>query len=124
MADWQTLYPRLPLLEPARLQLLAQDLGDDALSRLLVLFAEDGIQQGEALEQAFGNDDHELMARWCHSLKSACGSYGALRCQFLAEKLETACRQQDNGDIALLMAAWQLTLADTLKAVNSRRESR
>lgn len=124
MADWQTLSPRLPLLDPARLEQLVKDLGQDALSRLLALFAEDGIQQGEALEQAFNEQDVERMARWCHSLKSACGSYGALRCQFLAEKLELACRQQEAEQVSLLMTAWQQALQDTLDAVEKHRESR
>ncbi|MDV2858433.1 MULTISPECIES: Hpt domain-containing protein [Oceanimonas] len=124
MADWQTLYPRLPLLDPARLEQLVKDLGQDALGRLLILFAEDGIQQGEALEQAFNEGNHEGMALWCHSLKSACGSYGALRCQFLAEKLEQACRQQQTDQVSLLMAAWQQALSDTLEAVQLHRESR
>ncbi|WP_107851694.1 Hpt domain-containing protein [Oceanimonas marisflavi] len=124
MADWQRLYRRLPLLDPARLEQLERELGSDALARLLALFAEDGVQQGESLARAFTAQDTEEMARWCHSLKSACGSYGALRCQFLAEKLEAACRRQDGDEISLLMNAWQEALADTLPQVKTQREGR
>ncbi|AEY01972.1 Hpt domain-containing protein [Oceanimonas sp. GK1] len=124
MADWQQLHGRLPLLDLSRLEQLERDLGSEALDRLLRLFAEDGVQQGASLADAFAAQDDDGMARWCHSLKSACGSYGALRCQFLAEKLEAACRRHEQVEIVPLMQAWQQALNDTLLRVEGRLEPR
>ncbi|MDP5291181.1 Hpt domain-containing protein [Oceanimonas sp. CHS3-5] len=124
MADWQSLHVRLPLLDPSRLAQLERDLGSEALGRLLQLFAEDGVQQGASLADAFTAHDHDAMARWCHSLKAACGSYGALRCQFLAEKLEAACRGYDVAESAALMHAWQQALQETLSCVQEELDRR
>ncbi|WMC11993.1 Hpt domain-containing protein [Oceanimonas pelagia] len=124
MADWQRLHGRLPLLDELRLEQLERDLGGEALERLLRLFAEDGVQQGASLAEAFAEQNEDGMARWCHSLKSACGSYGALRCQFLAEKLEAACRRHEPAEIAALMKAWQQALQETLACVQNRLGSR
>lgn len=120
MADWQQLQARLPLLDQSRLMRLEQELGAEVQARLLALFVEDGQQQGSALRQAFADEDYALMARYCHSLKSACGSYGALRCQFLSEKLERACRELDTDRIASMMVVWQQALAATLDEIAGR----
>ncbi|OXY82815.1 Hpt domain-containing protein [Oceanimonas doudoroffii] len=124
MADWSALQQRLPLMDKARLAQLDGELGTDTLHRLLGLFLEDGRLQGEALSRAFADGDFEQMAKSCHSLKSACGSYGALRCQFLAEKLEAGCRQQDAEATGALMVAWELALSETLSEVQAQLEAR
>lgn len=120
MADWQRLQARLPLLDQHRLQRMEQELGAEVLTRLLRLFVEDGRQQGEALQGAFAERDHELMARCCHSLKSACGSYGAQRCQFLSEKLEQSCHEHDEEQVEQRMRAWRQALEDTLQQLEHR----
>ncbi|PSJ37508.1 Hpt domain-containing protein [Zobellella taiwanensis] len=121
MTDWQRLQQRLPLLDERRLEQLEGELGAEVLRRLLGLFIEDGRIQGEALAAAFAEQDLERMARHLHSLKSACGSYGALRCQYLGEKLEQCCRRRQREPLAELMFAWQAALADTLAQVRLHR---
>ncbi|GAA3706016.1 Hpt domain-containing protein [Oceanisphaera sediminis] len=120
MADWQRLQARLPLLDQHQLQRMEQELGAEVLTRLLRLFVEDSRQQGEALQGAFAERDQALMARCCHSLKSACGSYGALRCQYLSEKLEQSCHEQDEEQVESRMRAWQQALAETLQQLETR----
>lgn len=120
MTDWQRLQARLPLLDQHQLQRMEQELGAEVLTRLLRLFVEDSRQQGEALQGAFTERDNALMARCCHSLKSACGSYGALRCQYLSEKLEQACHEQDNDQVENRMRAWQEALEETLQQLETR----
>lgn len=60
------------------------------------------------------------MARCCHSLKSACGSYGALRCQYLGEKLEQSCRERDEVRVGEQMGVWRRTLEATLNELETR----
>lgn len=117
MLDWQALQGQLPLLDEEHLTRMEQDLSRPVMVRLLSLFLEDGQVQGEALRHAFVAQDMEQMARWCHSLTSACGSYGALRCQYLSEKLEQSCKQADSALMVAQYAAWQTALADTLLLV-------
>jgi histidine phosphotransfer protein HptB len=120
MADWQRLQARLPLLEEHQLQRMERELGAEVLTRLLRLFVEDGRQQGEALQGAFAEQDYALMARCCHSLKSTCGSYGALRCQYLSEKLEQSCHEQDEEQVENRMRAWLPALEETLQQLETR----
>ncbi|WP_417614805.1 Hpt domain-containing protein [Oceanisphaera sp.] len=122
MVDWQSLQAQLPLLDGHLLQRLEKELGEQVLVRLLRLFIVDGQQLSDALQQAFNDQDLVLMASCCHSLKSACGSYGALRCQYLSEKLEQSCHQQDAVSVRLQFQAWQSALAATLVAVQERLE--
>lgn len=118
MLNWQTLQAQLPLLDDEQVNRMTQELSAPVMARLLALFLEDGQVQGAALHQAFVEQDTDAMARWCHSLTSACGSYGALRCQYLSEKLEQACQQGDQALMASLYAVWQLVLAETLALVS------
>ncbi|GHA18218.1 Hpt domain-containing protein [Oceanisphaera arctica] len=120
MADWQRLQARLPLLDQHQLQRMEGELRAEVLTRLLRLFVEDGRTQGEALEGAFAERDYALMARCCHSLKSACGSYGALRCQYLSEKLEQSCHERDDIQVENRMRAWQQALEETLQQLETR----
>lgn len=117
MLNWQTLQAQLPLMDDEQVASMTQELSAPVMARLLALFLDDGQVQGAALHQAFVEQDADTMARWCHSLTSACGSYGALRCQYLSEKLEQACQQGDQALIAAQYAAWQLALAETLALV-------
>ncbi|MFD1007397.1 Hpt domain-containing protein [Oceanisphaera ostreae] len=120
MIDWQTLQEKLPLLDEYHLQRMEQELGPSVFARLLRLFIEDGQQLGKTLELAFLDHSWAQMALSCHSLKSACGSYGALRCQYLSEKLEQSCNQQDEVTIGQQYKAWQSALAATLVAAQDR----
>ncbi|MFP2768225.1 Hpt domain-containing protein [Oceanisphaera sp. KMM 10153] len=120
MADWQRLQARLPLLDQHQLQRMERELGDEVLTRLLRLFVEDSLQQKEALQGAFAERDYALIARCCHSLKSTCGSYGALRCQYLSEKLEQSCHEQDEDQVENRIRAWQQAQEDTLQQLETR----
>ena len=117
MLDWHTLQSQLPLLDDDHLSRMEQELTVPVMARLLGLFVTDGQVQGGALHHAFVEQDTEQMARWCHSLTSDCGSYGALRCQYLSEKLEQSCKQGDSELIAAQYAAWQAALDATLLRV-------
>lgn len=117
MLNWQALQAQLPLLDEEQVSRMSQELSVTVMARLLALFLEDGRSQGEALHTAFLAKDADLMARVCHSLTSACGSYGALRCQYLSEKLEQSCRQGQSALIAEQYAVWHVALDDTLVKV-------
>ncbi|GGB46134.1 histidine kinase [Oceanisphaera marina] len=122
MVDWQNLQAQLPLLDEHQLQRMKDELGEQVLGRLLRLFLEDGQQLGDTLQLAFMDNNTEKMASCCHSLRSACGSYGALRCQYLSEKLEQSCHQEDEANIAPQFHAWQQALTATLDEVRTRLE--
>ncbi|GAA3531571.1 Hpt domain-containing protein [Zobellella aerophila] len=102
MTDWHSLQSRLPLLDRSRLVHLRQDLGGEVVQRLLSLFIEDIRQQRKDLVQAFADQDYVRLSHSCHSLKSVCGSYGVLRCQFLSEKLEVAGRRGDSEQVSAM----------------------
>lgn len=102
MTDWRSLQSRLPLLDRSRLVHLRQDLGVDVVQGLLALFIEDIRQQQQEVAQAFAARDYVRLSHCCHSLKSVCGSYGVLRCQFLSEKLEVAGRQGDSEQVSAM----------------------
>lgn len=120
MLDWYSLQEQLPLLDDEHVSRMEQDLSAPVVARLLGLFLEDGRTQGEALRQAFIAEDVQQMARWCHSLTSACGSYGALRCQYLSEKLEQSCQQGDADLVVAQYGAWQAALDATLQILAVR----
>ncbi|MGO4998319.1 Hpt domain-containing protein [Oceanisphaera sp. W20_SRM_FM3] len=117
MLNWQSLQHQLPLLDDEQVSRMEQELSKPVMARLLALFLEDGQTQGEALRQAFIEQNAQQMALLCHSLTSACGSYGALRCQYLSEKLEQTCKQGDTALIAAQYTAWQAALDETLLLV-------
>lgn len=119
MLNWQSLQYQLPLMDDEQISRMTQELTKPVMARLLALFLEDGQTQGEALSQAFIEQNAQQMARLCHSLTSACGSYGALRCQYLSEKLEQTCKQGDAALIAAQYTAWQAALDETLLLVAS-----
>ena len=120
MLDWFALQAQLPLLDTEQLTRMERELTAPVLGRLLHLFLEDGRSQGAALSQAFGEQNYEKMARYCHSLTAACGSYAAKRCQYLSEKLEQTCKREDASVIAAQYRAWQAALDETLLAVSKR----
>ncbi|MGO1616530.1 MAG: Hpt domain-containing protein [Oceanisphaera sp.] len=120
MINWQALQAQLPVLDNYQLQRMEQELSLPVTERLLRLFLVDTQQLAERLQQAYQQDDFIDMAAQCHSLKSACGSYGALRCQYLSEKLEASCMQQDQASIRLQLHAWQNALEATLIALQQR----
>ncbi|WP_116472892.1 Hpt domain-containing protein [Zobellella maritima] len=102
MTDWHNLQSRLPLLDRSRLAHLRQDLGVEVVKGLLTLFIEDIRQQRQEVAQAFADRDYVRLSHSCHSLKSVCGSYGVLRCQFLSEKLEAAGRREDSERVSAM----------------------
>ncbi|MBO1519037.1 Hpt domain-containing protein [Oceanisphaera pacifica] len=120
MINWQVLQAQLPVLDEYQLQRMDQTLGTVVIERLLRLFIEDSQQLDDRLQQAYQQSDFMGMAAHCHSLKSACGSYGALRCQYVSEKLEESCQLQDEEVITLQISVWQTALAATLEAVKER----
>lgn len=114
MSNWQRLQSALPLIDTHQMQQLEQQLGSAVVARLLGVFIQEGQQQKTLLQQAVMVGEYQAVARICHSLKSACGSYGALRCQYLSEKLEAACRQQQLDQIQVLASAWLQAWGETL----------
>ncbi|ART79522.1 Hpt domain-containing protein [Oceanisphaera avium] len=120
MLNWQQLQDQLPLLDNEQLSKMSQELGEPVLLRLLAVFLNDGQTQGQVLAQAYSAKDYVQMARSCHSLTAACGSYGAVRCQFLSEKLEQSAKQLDEALINQQFTAWQMALSETLALVKER----
>ena len=118
MSNWQQVQRALPLIDTYQVQQLEQQLGAEVVARLLSLFSQEGELQGSLLQQAVMAGEYGEVARICHSLKAASGSYGALRCQYLSGKLEAACRQQQLESIEVLASAWLQAWDETLGIIN------
>lgn len=119
MSNWQHVQRALPLIDAHQIQQMEQQLGAEVVTRLLGLFIQEGKQQRELIQQAVITAEYEQVAQLCHSLKAACGSYGALRCQYLSEKLEVACRQQQVERIEMLASAWLQAWKETLAVISN-----
>lgn len=118
MSNWQQVQSALPLIDAHQVQQMEQQFGAEVVARLLSLFSQEGELQSSLLQQAVMAGKYEEVAQICHSLKAASGSYGALRCQYLSEKLEVACRQQQLESIEVLASAWLQAWDETLGIIN------
>ena len=82
--------------------------GDETiLNEILGVFLEDAVKQIDLLRQAAANKDAVAMSRQAHSLKGASGSVGAIAMHKVAFSIETAGRNSDAEQAALLIPKLQ-----------------
>lgn len=80
----------IEVLSERVLQQLARDTSRDALPRLLTVFMGEVKKRVQLIEEAFGNDDEAELREQTHALKSCAGTFGGLRLQESAKRLEEA----------------------------------
>ena len=74
------------------LQQLAEDLGPDMLPVVIAVFIEEVGEQLSQLRPLYEQGEWEALARVAHSMKSSCGSYGAMPSYQQVMALEMASR--------------------------------
>ncbi len=77
------------------LQQLAEDIGPDMLPVVIAVFIEEVGEQLSQLRPLYEQGEWEALARVAHSMKSSCGSYGAMPSYQQVIALEMACKQAD-----------------------------
>lgn len=85
---------------------LLVSIGDDRefLNELIQTFFEDGPNQIADILSGLQNNDHELVRRAAHSLKSNSATFGAITLQELSKKMEDAGKRGDlSGQEQLLV---------------------
>ncbi|MGL4251060.1 MAG: Hpt domain-containing protein [Aeromonas sp.] len=77
------------------LQQLADDIGHEMLPVVIAVFIEEVGGQLSQLRPLYEQGEWEALARVAHSMKSSCGSYGALSSYHQVMALEMASKQAD-----------------------------
>ena len=80
------------------LQQLADDIGQEMLPVVISVFIEEVGEQLGQLRPLYERGDWAQLARVAHSMKSSCGSYGAMPSYQQVMALEMACKQADAGE--------------------------
>ncbi|MDQ2695532.1 MAG: Hpt domain-containing protein, partial [Pseudomonadota bacterium] len=99
-------------LDPQTLEQLAADTDPAMLARVIGLFVDESRKRLGAIREAAAAEDFQRLQREAHTLKSGAGTFGALRLQDHARRLDAAC-QNTAYDQAL-------ELAQSLPAVAER----
>jgi HPt (histidine-containing phosphotransfer) domain-containing protein len=87
--------PRMEWVDRKVLQQLAEDIGPDMLPVVIAVFIEEVGEQLSQLRPLYEQGEWEALARVAHSMKSSCGSYGAMPSYQQVMALEMASKQAD-----------------------------
>jgi len=90
-------------IDLSQLQDLAQVLPPSALKELMVSFDASFEAAHEKLKAATAIRDLAAAGCEAHDLKSITGNFGMRRLQYLAEHIETACRNDNAADVIRLV---------------------
>ncbi|WP_421210607.1 Hpt domain-containing protein [Aeromonas enteropelogenes] len=96
------------------LQQLADDIGQEMLPVVITVFIEEVGDQLSQLRPLYEQQDWEALARVAHSMKSSCGSYGALTSYQQVMALELACKQADGDEAARQLQQLEHSLPQVL----------
>jgi signal transduction histidine kinase/CheY-like chemotaxis protein/HPt (histidine-containing phosphotransfer) domain-containing protein len=100
--------------------LLARVDGDvEAFHELIQLFFESVTLQIKALRNALEDQDLELVARTCHTIKGACANFGARLMQTVAVEMEDAVKGSDLAKATDLLSKLDKELAKVRRAVEA-----
>ncbi len=111
--------PRIPLLDSQELQELLDVIGQEAMSELVSLFANDTSPRLAAIEAAVIERDPKLVSSAAHSFKGAAAGVGALRVAALARKMEEDARR---GSVEMAGDLLSRLRVETNRAVTELRE--
>jgi PAS domain S-box-containing protein len=87
----------LPVLDTAILAQMHEDIGAEAVARLLVIFADDMTRRMESVQAAYPLADWAALQHEAHTLKSSAASCGLLQFSEQLRRLETALSSGDTA---------------------------
>ncbi|PJG59757.1 Hpt domain-containing protein [Aeromonas cavernicola] len=77
------------------LQQLAEDIGQEMMPVIIAVFIEEVGEQLSQLRPLYEQGEWDALARVAHSMKSSCGSYGAMPSYQQLMGLEAASKQEN-----------------------------
>ncbi|MFB2863316.1 Hpt domain-containing protein [Aeromonas sp. MdU4] len=100
------------------LQQLAEDIGQEMLPVVISVFIEEVGEQLSQLRPLYEQGEWGQMARVAHSMKSSCGSYGAMTSYQQVVALEMACKQADAGEAERQLQLLEASLPQVLSLLS------
>ncbi|WP_200333205.1 Hpt domain-containing protein [Thiocystis violacea] len=91
------------IFDPRCLDQLAENTSEELLPELVDMFLDEAVKRVAALRQHHENANLEAVQTEAHSLKSGCGTFGALRLQHLAQRIEIAAKDRDLAELRSAM---------------------
>jgi HPt (histidine-containing phosphotransfer) domain-containing protein len=106
--------PRMEWVDRKVLQQLAEDIGSDMLPVVITVFIEEVGEQLSQLRPLYEQGEWEALARVAHSMKSSCGSYGAMPSYQQVMALEMASKQADVAEAERQLQLLEASLPQVL----------
>jgi len=106
--------PRMEWVDRKVLQQLAEDIGPDMLPVVIAVFIEEVGEQLSQLRPLYEQGEWEALARVAHSMKSSCGSYGAIPSYQQVMALEMASKQADVAEAERQLQLLEASLPQVL----------
>jgi HPt (histidine-containing phosphotransfer) domain-containing protein len=106
--------PRMEWVDRKVLQQLAEDIGPDMLPVVIAVFIEEVGEQLSQLRPLYEQGEWEALARVAHSMKSSCGSYGAMPSYQQVMALEMASKQADVAEAERQLQLLEASLPQVL----------
>jgi len=106
--------PRMEWVDRKVLQQLAEDIGPDMLPVVIAVFIEEVGEQLSQLRPLYEQGEWEALARVAHSMKSSCGSYGAIPSYQQVMALEMASKQADVAEAERQLKLLEASLPQVL----------
>jgi len=106
--------PRMEWVDRKVLQQLAEDIGPDMLPVVIAVFIEEVGEQLSQLRPLYEQGEWEALARVAHSMKSSCGSYGAMPSYQQVMALEMASKQADVAEVERQLQLLEASLPQVL----------
>lgn len=92
-----------PILDKATLEKLAHDTSPEAVPEMITIFLHELQKRSNSLKSAKKNNNVEDIAMQVHALKSSAGTYGAIKLQNIAIKIDLLCKQNQFEQAILLV---------------------
>jgi HPt (histidine-containing phosphotransfer) domain-containing protein len=106
--------PDMEWVDRKVLQQLADDIGQEMLPVVIAVFIEEVGEQLSQLRPLYEQGEWEALARVAHSMKSSCGSYGAMPSYQQVMALEMASKQADVAEAERQLQLLEVSLPQVL----------
>jgi HPt (histidine-containing phosphotransfer) domain-containing protein len=106
--------PDMEWVDRKVLQQLADDIGQEMLPVVIAVFIEEVGEQLSQLRPLYEQGEWDALARVAHSMKSSCGSYGAMLSYQQVMALEMASKQADVAEAERQLQLLEASLPQVL----------
>jgi HPt (histidine-containing phosphotransfer) domain-containing protein len=106
--------PDMEWVDRKVLQQLADDIGQEMLPVVIAVFIEEVGEQLSQLRPLYEQGEWDALARVAHSMKSSCGSYGAMPSYQQVMALEMASKQADVAEAERQLQLLEVSLPQVL----------